>query len=62
MSFQPKRDDEIAAWLKRKRDTYEAPEIAGKDPEWLAIDRILDEYRARADYGKSLTDSLDGLY
>lgn len=54
--MQPQRDDEVAKWLRRKRDDHYPHSEA-----WEYIDWILDEYRLRADYGRSLTDSLDGL-
>ena len=51
MSFRPMRDDPVAEWLKAKRDACAIPiNIAG----FSAIDDILDEYRARADYGLTL--------
>jgi len=58
MSFsiphQPMRDDDVARWLKRVRDSYSRR-------QGEAIDALLDEYRARADYGLTLDDDLSEL-
>ena len=58
MSFQPMRDDPVAQWLKRKRDI---PEMFGNSDFYWAIDGLLDEYRARADYGLTLDADLSEL-
>jgi hypothetical protein len=47
----PRRDDAVAAWLKRRRD--EQPD---KDSgSWRVIDDLLDEYREHAETGTPLT-------
>ena len=57
---QPKRDDDVARWLKASRD-----KCLGTDPGsrvyWHTLDDLLDEYRARADYGLTLDDDLSQL-
>lgn len=45
----PRRNDLVAAWLKRKRDEYEPNSIG-----WVAVDNLLDDYRLRSDTGRSL--------
>lgn len=53
----PRRDDEVAAWLKRRRDEW-------RHPRWSDIsvtpavvaNWLLDEYRERADYGLALDE------
>src|SRR5690242_5801699 len=61
MSFsiphQPRRDDDVARWLKNLRDNY-GP-LQGR--QWRVLDGVLDEYRARADYGLTLDDDLSQL-
>lgn len=47
----PRRDDDVAAWLKARRDEY--------SPETLThqvIDDLLDEWRLHADTGRRLPD------
>lgn len=56
LPHQPRRDDDVARWLKAKRD-----EQNRRHDEWFAIDAILDEYRARADYGLTLDDDMSEL-
>lgn len=52
-----KRDDEVAAWIKRCRDGY-AP--GKRTPEGAAIyqtlDMLLDDYRLHADTGTPLSE------
>jgi hypothetical protein len=50
----PRRDDDVARWLKAKRD-----ESFGA--AYLIIDSLLDEYRARADYGFTLDHDMSEL-
>ena len=63
MSHQPKRGDEVEAWLKAQRDVY----AESKDWDehaysaWNALDNTLDEYRLRADTGASLETPLSEL-
>jgi hypothetical protein len=56
LQHQPNRDCDVARWLKAKRDAQ-----GRRSEEWWAIDEILDEYRARADYGLTLDDPLSEL-
>jgi hypothetical protein len=59
---QPKREDDVARWLKRIRDEYQPnPFDSRESGAYWAIDGILDEYRARADYGLTLDDDLSEL-
>ena len=53
---QPMRDDDVARWLKAKRD-----ENRPQGFFWTAIDHLLDEYRARADYGFTLDHDMSEL-
>lgn len=55
-SYFPKRGDEVEAWLKGHRDGVEKKSIG-----WWVLDDLIDEYRLRSDYGKSLTDDIEGL-
>lgn len=45
----PCRNDAVAAWLKRSRDTHDRD-----DAQWWVIDQLLDDYRTHADYGTPL--------
>jgi hypothetical protein len=60
MSFalphQPMRDDDVARWLKAKRD-----EDGYKSTTYWEINELLDEYRARADYGFTLDHDMSEL-
>lgn len=49
---KPHRDDAVAAWLKRERDRYGLRDTYS----WGAIDRLLDRYREKADYGLALDE------
>lgn len=55
---QPKRDDDVARWLKEWRDRFpkgeECPEV---DIVHDAINAMLDDYRARADCGATMQES-----
>lgn len=57
---QPRRDDDVARWLKCHRDKHKDP-CGDELPYYWPIDDLLDEYRARADYGLTLDDDLSGL-
>lgn len=50
----PSRNDAVAAWLKRKRDEWTHYGVCQR--EWAAVDRLLDEYREKADYGLRLDE------
>lgn len=58
---RPRRDDEVAAWLKAKRDEYEGAlgprNAAARD----TLDSLLDEYRLRADTGATLSTPLEEI-
>lgn len=50
----PHRDDEVVVWLREQRRQYEgSPAFASG---YNAIDGLLDDYKLRADLGKSLSD------
>jgi hypothetical protein len=52
----PFRGSDVEVWLKGHR------ELAGRYGDrqgWLLLDSILDDYRLRADMGRSLRDDLD---
>ncbi len=53
-THQPHRHDEVACWLKTKRDEFHSHVLG-----WSILDGLLDEYRLRADYGKSLSDDIE---
>ena len=59
LPHQPRRDDDVAKWLKAKRDEYawDGEKLA----QWRVIDLLLDEYRARADYGFTLDHDISHL-
>lgn len=50
--YVPSRDDDVAAWIKARRDEHE--DRYGRYPEWYAIDALLDQYRLHADTGTPL--------
>lgn len=50
--YPPTRDDDVAVWLKAKRDERNE---SGDYNAWCVIDQLLDEYRLRADCGYDLT-------
>jgi hypothetical protein len=60
MSHQPKRGDEVEAWIKRQRDLY--AESKSWDERaywaWTTLDWTLDEYRLHADTGEPLCDDV----
>lgn len=54
VTHQPKRGDEVEAWIKSKRDDWEdASELV-----YGALDDLLDEYRLHADTGIPLTEEV----
>lgn len=59
LPHQPMRDDDVAKWLKAKRDEYvwDGTQLAG----YRIIDLLLEEYRARADYGFTLDHDMSEL-
>jgi hypothetical protein len=57
---QPRRNDDVARWLKARRDEYTTSSPGG-NACWHAIDALLDEYRARADYGFDLDHDMSEL-
>jgi len=60
--FRPRRDDAVARWLKKIRDEYQpSPFDSRESGAYWAIDGLLDEYRARADYGLTLGADLSEL-
>ena len=61
LPHQPKRDDDVARWLKTLRDGYDSRSGAIQRSCWHMLETFLDEYRARADYGLTLDDDLSQL-
>ena len=62
LPHQPKRDDDVARWLRKIRDQYQpSPFDSRESGAYWALDGVLDEYRARADYGLTLDDDLSQL-
>ena len=47
----PRRDDEVATWIKEKRDRYTQEE---PNDFWQALDDLLDDCRLHADTGTPL--------
>ena len=45
----PTREDDVAEWIKKWRETF-----GDKSPQWYAIDDMLDDYREHADTGTPL--------
>jgi hypothetical protein len=56
LPHHPMRDDDVAKWLKAKRDSWGENSFS-----YTAIDELLDEYRARADYGFTLDHDMSEL-
>jgi len=53
--MNPRRGDEVEAWIKRFRDSYSDH---GWEDEWAALDDLLDDYRLHADTGTSLSQDV----
>lgn len=53
--YQPKRNDEVATWIKAKRDEH------GPGWRWGELDNLLDDYRLHADTGTPLTSDVDEM-
>lgn len=52
----PHRDDAVVTWLREQRKQYEgSPAFASG---YNAIDALVDDYKLRADLGKSLADDM----
>jgi len=49
--MSPRRGDEVEAWIKRTRDSYDRFRWADS---WDALDDLLDDYRLHADTGTPL--------
>jgi hypothetical protein len=47
------RGDEVAAWLKRQRDSHPRNDV------WHALDWVLDDYRLHADTGTPLSENVE---
>jgi hypothetical protein len=50
-SLSPRRYDEVDEWLRSERDDYPRGSTA-----WCTIDKLLDNYREKADYGLRLDE------
>lgn len=50
---QPRRDDDVAVWLRRKRDVWD-PDHPAEQANWAKIDHLLTVYCMKADYGLRL--------
>jgi hypothetical protein len=51
---QPMRDDDVARWLKRRRDENKRNGVLAEVCAWVAIDDLLEDYREHADTGTPL--------
>lgn len=49
----PMRDDQIELWLKAHRDAWTSVD-GPMNPQWTALDDLLDTYRLHADTGTPL--------
>lgn len=56
LRFTPKRDDEVARWLKAWRDNFER---GGTSDGWQVVDALLDDYREHADTGTPLDATIE---
>jgi hypothetical protein len=54
---QPRRDDDVAAWIKARRDAYYGIGRKYRDA-WQAMDDLLDEWRLLADTGRTVAEAL----
>jgi hypothetical protein len=52
---QARRGDAVEAWIKRHRDEYQSGHS-----DWIAMDALLDDYRAHADTGTPLNEDVQG--
>lgn len=62
---KPRRDDDVAAWIKRHRNKFPPPpndSYAGAKlmHPWDALDILLDDYREHADCGVPLDKEVQG--
>lgn len=55
LAARPRRDDEVAAWIKRHRDEYAGQGFG----EWESLNSLLDDYRLHADTGTPLSERVD---
>lgn len=53
MAHQPKRDDEVAAWLRCRREEHVEHSFT-----WVVINALLDDYRLHADVGAPLAQEV----
>lgn len=51
---RPKRDDDVAAWIKRMRNEH-LPTV--DHAPWETLDNLLDDYRLHADTGTRLDET-----
>lgn len=58
MSHQPKRGDDVEAWIKRARDELGPTDNNAYYHPWFALDQLLDDYRAHADTGTPLSEEV----
>lgn len=56
LSHVPRRDSDVAAWIKRHRDDGLYPEGVA----WHVIDSLLEDYRLHADTGTPLSQDVQG--
>ena len=48
------RNSDVAAWIKRHRDSYNREASQSGAEAWQAVDDLLNDYRTHADYGLPL--------
>lgn len=49
VGYRARRDDDVARWLKTRRDS-----VRSGTPAWYVIDNLLGDYRCHADTGTAL--------
>ncbi len=57
---RPRRDDQVAAWLKARRDQYKHGQTDEAVAIHYALDAALDDYRDHADTGTPLNQEIKG--
>jgi len=57
---EPHRGSDVEAWIKRTRDKYSRYWPDNLDyHSWTVLDQMLDDYRLRADTGRSMAGDVE---